>query len=78
MSEAHLLGLLLAYLVTQDRADAVSGPISLTSYVERILPSIAPSVSKGLKDNWGAKRAWLLLTPTWVTVSHMEFSDARV
>lgn len=50
-SEANLFGLLLAHWVTQDRADAVSGPVSLASYMKRILPSIALSVSLGQKDD---------------------------
>lgn len=51
VAEANLLGLLLPHWVTQDRADAVSGPLSLASYMERILPLIARSGSPGLKDD---------------------------
>lgn len=57
VSEAYLLGLLMAHWVTEDRTNAVSGPVSLTSYVERILPSIAPSVSQGLKNDWAQREA---------------------
>lgn len=55
--EAYLLELLMAHWVTYDGANAVSGPVSLASYVERILPSIAPSVSQGLKDDWVQREA---------------------
>lgn len=66
--EAHLSGMVLTHWVTWDRVSAVSGPVSPAACKERILPSIAPSMSRGQSD---AKRRWLFLTSTQVTVGHL-------
>lgn len=72
--EAHLSGMGLTHWVTWDRVSAVSGPVSPAACMERILPSMAPSMSRGQSD---AKRCWLFPTSTQVTIGHLEFSGAN-
>lgn len=71
--EAHLPGMGLTPWVTWDRVSAVSGPVSPAACMGRILPSIAPSMSRGQS---AAKRRWLFPTSTQVTIGHLEFSGA--
>lgn len=72
--EAHLPGMGLTHWVTWDRVSAVSGPVSPAACMERILPSIAPPMSREQSDT---KRRWLFLTSTQVTIGHLEFSGAN-